>query len=107
MDLVHAGMDGVLSARKETHVAPVEWGPAWLPAAIGAAVGATAMSLGRGRGSGREVAKGALFGSVLGLSCGVAWASRRYTGALARGARRQIASARDAHWLEKNPIDYA
>jgi hypothetical protein len=41
------------------------------------------------------------------LGCGVAWASRGFTGALARGALRQISTVQDLRWLEENPIDYA
>jgi hypothetical protein len=33
--------------------------------------------------------------------------TRHLTGDMAREAKRNINAARDAHWLEKNPIDYA
>ena len=105
--LFHAGMDGLISARNLQAAPRVMWGSAWMPAAIGAAVGATTASLGGSGRSGRGVAKGALFGSVLGLGCGVAWASRGLTLALASGAHRQINAARDVRWLEHHPIDYA
>ncbi len=105
--LVHAGMDGVISARKATNFPRVGWGPACVPAFIGAAVGATRASLGPNRRSGYGAAKGALLGSFVGLGCGVAWATRNYTLALARGARGKIGTAQDLRWLEQNPIDYA
>lgn len=105
--LFHAGMDGLISARKANEAPQRMWSSAWMPAAVGAAVGATNASLGGNRKSGHGVARGALFGSVLGLGCGMAWASRSFTLELARGARRQINAARDVRWLANHPIDYA
>ena len=107
VNLFQAGMDGVVSARKGADMRPVWTRPAWAPAAIGAVVGATTASLTKNRRSGYGVAVGGLVGSVVGLGCGVAWASRGFTGALARGAIRKMNTVRDARWLEKNPIDYA
>ena len=77
------------------------------PAALGAAVGACSQSLNARRRTGYRVAMGSLVGSGLGLGCAAAWASRRLTGELARGVLRDINSARDARWLERNPITYA
>jgi len=48
-----------------------------------------------------------LLGAAIGFSTGMAWGTRRLTGDMARGAKKNIDTARDAHWLEKNPIDYA
>jgi len=107
ISLVQAGMDGVISARKATDIPPVLSSPVWALTAIGAVVGASTASLSRNRKSGYGVAVGGLVGSVLGLGCGLAWASRAFTGALARGATRKINTVRDARWLEMNPIDYA
>jgi hypothetical protein len=65
------------------------------PVAIGAGLGAAGAGLSRRR-SGSRVATAALIGSVVGL----AWASRDST------AIRKINTARDLHWLEKNPVAY-
>ena len=82
-------------------------GSFWAPAALGAAVGACSLSLNPKRRTGYHLAMGSLVGSALGLGCAAAWASRRFTGELARGVLRDINTARDARWLERNPITYA
>jgi len=107
IDLVQAGLDGIDSARKRAGLPLVSMSPVWAPTAIGAAVGASAASLNRNRKARYSVAMGGLVGCVVGLSCGVAWASRGFTGALARGAIRNINTVRDERWLAENPIDYA
>jgi len=107
VNLIQAGMDGVISARNATDIPPVLSGPVWAPAAIGAAVGAWTASRNHNRKSGYHVAMGSLLGTALGLGCGMAWASRAFIGALARGGMRKVDIVRDARWLEQNPIDYA
>jgi hypothetical protein len=107
VNLIQAGMDGVVSARKTTDTSPLFISPVWVPAAIGAAVGVWTASRSRNRRSGYAVAMSGLVGSALGLGCGMAWASRNFTGSLARGAMREINTVRDARWLAENPIDYA
>jgi hypothetical protein len=107
MSLVQAGMDGIGSARRLTPRPPVGIAPLWRPAAVGAMIGASAVSLKKDRNPGYGAALGGLMGGVLGISCAVAWTSRGFTAALARGAARRIGRVRDARWLEKNPIDYA
>lgn len=37
----------------------------------------------------------------------LAWNTRKITSAMARSAAKEIGKARDEHWLEKNPINYA
>ena len=107
LQLIQAGMSGATSAWKTTGITPVLSAPVWTPTAIGAAVGAAAASLRVKRRHGNRAAMGGLVGGVLGMSCGMAWASRGLTAALAEGAIRKIGDARDLHWLENNPIDYA
>lgn len=46
-------------------------------------------------------------GSALGFTAGFAWNTRRVTTRVANSAKRELRKARDAHWLELNPIDYA
>lgn len=46
-------------------------------------------------------------GSALGFTAGFAWNTRRVTTSVANSTKRELRKARDAHWLELNPIDYA
>jgi hypothetical protein len=106
VDLIHAGMDGAVTAEKTT-IVPQDLVRSVLAAtAAGAAVGAATATLNKRR-SQYELAVKSLIGGAVGLGCGLAWASRKYTGSMARGAIRKINLTRDARWLEKNPIDYA
>ena len=106
IELLQAAIDGASSAR-ETSVLPVLGGPVWVPAAVGAVVGASTISLKRNRNPGYDLAVAGLVGSVIGLGCGVVWAARGFAGSIARGAMRKVNTVRDAHWLDRNPIDYA
>jgi hypothetical protein len=108
--LAKAVLDGVTSAPKGTAArsfTPASSGAVWAPMAIGAAIGALTTSLAGKRRSGYNVAAGCLLGSALGLGAGMAWASREFGGAVARGTLRKVNDVRDARWLEKNPIAYA
>jgi hypothetical protein len=113
--LISSGLEGALSAQKKTldgaPVSSVLIGSvrdSWMPAMIGAYVGALGASLGHRRRPHYGAILGAsLLGAAIGLTTGMAWGTRRLTGGMARGAKKNIDVARDAHWLEKNPIDYA
>ena len=110
IDLIRGGWNGAVDARKAN--AALELNPSfastvWTSAAVGAAVGVWSTSSNRDRRSASSLALGGLIGSALGIGCGLTWASRGYTRALVRNAARRINDVRDAHWIEKNPIDYA
>ena len=113
--LISSGLEGARSARNKTLAgAPVTSAlinsvrDSWMPAVIGAYVGALGASLGHRRRTHYGTVMGAsLLGAAIGFSTGMAWGTRRLTGDIARGAKKNIDTARDAHWLEKNPIDYA
>ena len=108
--LVGAGLDGIASARHEVDggaFTPASKAAVWTSTAIGAAIWMLSGGLVGNRRSASNVAVGGLVGSVLGFGAGVAWGSRRFTGTAARSAIRQINTARDERWLERNPIDYA
>jgi len=108
--LAKAVLDGITSAPKATAGKTIPSflrGSGWAPTAIGAAIGVLSASLSRKRRSGYRLAVGGLAGSALGFGAGVVWASRDTTGAIARRTIQKVNSVRDAHWLEKNPIDYA
>ena len=80
---------------------------AFAPAVVGAFLGVLGGSIGnRRRSPGRALAFGVL-GGVIGFGAGVIWENREFTASVASGAWKKISQARDEHWLEKNPIDYA
>ena len=49
----------------------------------------------------------AFLGGAIGFGAGVIWENRKLTASVASGAWKRINQTRDAHWFEKNPIDYA
>jgi len=80
----------------------------WGMAAVGATLGALGVFFGQKRRTASPVvlASGVL-GAAVGFATGMAWRTRHLTGEMARGARNGIDAVRDAHWLAKNPINYA
>ncbi len=57
-----------------------------------------------------RMSKAILFGvtgSVAGFLAGFSWKTRTLTSTLARSAMHEVRRAKDEHWLETNPIDYA
>ena len=113
-ELVESGMEGARSARsgelQDTDLASELASAAaesWRPALLGAVLGAALGSLSNDRKAGRGAVIGGIFGAAIGLAGGIAWESRHVTGALARGAMKQVSSVRDARWLADNPVDYA
>jgi ABC-type Fe3+-siderophore transport system permease subunit len=105
VDLIHAGMDGAVTAGKTAIVPQAAVRTALAAIAVGAGLGAATAAL--DRKSKFELAAKSLIGGAVGLGCGLAWASRKYAVVAARGAARRIGTVRDARWLEKNPIDFA
>jgi hypothetical protein len=113
-NLINSGFEGARSARKKTlegaPVSSVLIGSArdsWMPSLIGAYVGALGASLGHRRKPNYGAILGAsVLGAAIGLTTGMAWGTRHLTGGMARGAKKGIGVARDARWLEKNPIPY-
>ena len=112
--LISSGLEGARFAQKKTlegaplgSVLIVSVCNSWMPSVIGAYVGALGASLGHRRKTNYGAILGAgLLGAVIGLTTGMAWGTRRLTGGMARGAKKGIGVARDARWLEKNPIPY-
>jgi hypothetical protein len=76
-------------------------------AVIGASMGLVALYWGSRRKSAQSAAAFALLGAVVGFSTNMAFSTRQLTGKTVRGAMKNINTVRDAHWLAKNPIDYA
>ena len=112
--LISSGLEGARFAQKKTlegaplgSVLIVSVCNSWMPSVIGAYVGALGASLGHRRKTNYGAILGAgLLGAVIGLTTGMAWGTRRLTGGMARGAKKSIDVARDARWLEKNPVPY-
>ncbi len=50
---------------------------------------------------------GAFLGGVVGFGASLIWENRDLTASVATGAWKSVNRTRDAHWFEKNPIDYA
>ena len=46
-------------------------------------------------------------GSAIGFFAGFTWKTRDLTSSMLEGAAHGIGVARDQHWLERHPIDYA
>ena len=77
-----------------------------LPAAVGAFVGVLASQPRDRRSACKAVAFGFL-GWTIGLGLGIAWQSRGLTTCVTNSALQSIGRARDEHWLQRHPIDYA
>jgi hypothetical protein len=105
--LAKAGWDGVVTAPKERVAQSVLHRGIWAPLLVGAGIGVLSACIGKGSKSGHHLAIGGLLGTALGLGGSIAWASRNYTEGVARSVIHKVNDARDAHWLEKNPIAYA
>ena len=48
-----------------------------------------------------------LAGAAAGFLAGLAWGARDIAAVMTRSARKQLNAARDEHWLQEHPIDYA
>lgn len=112
--VLSSGVEGARSGR-ETYLHGTSVGSflressrdAWKPAIVGACVGALASYPGRRSQSATRAFLWNLLGAVVGLGAGIAWKSRRLTASVADGALKSMGKARDEHWLERHPIDYA
>ncbi len=113
-DLVSTALDGAkdghstVPAENQFPKVLVKSAPSSLGLAVlGAGVGILCSYLGNKK---KLTAESALFGAlggVAGLLIGAGWSSRQATNGIATGAMKNINTARDAHWLERHPIDYA
>ena len=76
-------------------------------AAIGACAGLLQCLVStRGRRISNSVVLGTV-GSAIGFLAGFTWKTRDLTASMVHGAAKNMGSARDEHWLERHPIDYA
>lgn len=77
------------------------------PAALAACIGVLGGCSGRRNRSAARAVEYAVVGGAIGFGVGLAWQSRRLTASVASEAWKKLGRARDEHWLERNPIDYA
>ena len=103
----HTGREAFLNGRPLTPFLNESVSHAWKPAALGACLGALAGYPGNGHKSAHKMFAFGILGATFGFIAGVAWESRGFTLSVARGALRNVEKARDQHWLETHPIDYA
>ena len=77
------------------------------PAVVGACLGILGGYLVNRRRSTVRVLTDGLLGGMIGFGAGMIWENRQFTASVASGAWKGIGKARDEHWFEKHPIDYA
>jgi hypothetical protein len=80
----------------------------WAPTVIGAGIGALCALLMQRRKAANPMTTVALgmAGGLFGFAAGVAWETRDLSSEVARGALKNMGTARDSHWLEKHPISF-
>jgi hypothetical protein len=77
------------------------------PAELGACLGVLTSCREHERRSIGRILASCVLGGLIGLASGLVWQARFLAASTAGGAVEKISKVRDAHWLEKNPIDYA
>ncbi|MFZ1134693.1 MAG: hypothetical protein WAN69_07095 [Candidatus Korobacteraceae bacterium] len=112
--LVNAGITGIRtgqnSARGEQKLSTLAARAArnsLALAAVGACVGLLRSYLGHRRNRVSNALALGTLGSALGFVAGFGWKTRNVTSSVAHSTARELRKARDEHWLESNPIDYA
>lgn len=76
-------------------------------AAVGACAGLMQCLLsGRRNRVPKSLVLGAV-GSAVGFFAGFTWETRDLAASMVQGAAKSMSAARDEHWLERHPIDYA
>jgi hypothetical protein len=102
-----SGREAFLNGRPLTTFLSESVREALKPAALGACIGFLSSYPGRRH---RSIRKGLALSwlcGAIGFGAGFAWSSRRLTAKMAGEARRNVGRARDEHWLDEHPIDYA
>jgi hypothetical protein len=77
------------------------------PAALGACIGVIGSHPSSRHHSAAKALAYGVAGGALGFGVAVFWESRRLVASVASGAAKSMGRARDEHWLERHPIDYA
>jgi hypothetical protein len=112
--LVNAGITGIRngqdSARAEQSLSKLAADAArdsLALAAIGACIGLLRSQIAEKHDRPSKVLALGAIGSVIGFCVGFGWKTRKVTSTVAHSTAREFRRARDEHWLELNPIDYA
>lgn len=104
---IRTGQDSARGDRRLSKVAAEAAQGSLAMTAVGACVGLLASCLlPRSNRLAKAIALGGV-GSALGFLAGFSWQTRDVTSSVAHSAAREVRRARDEHWLETNPIDYA
>ncbi|HXZ79482.1 MAG TPA: hypothetical protein VEG30_06090 [Terriglobales bacterium] len=77
------------------------------PAIVGLCVSLLGCCSAKRRSSASRAIAYGLIGGVVGFGASIVWRSRLLAASVASGAMHSVSRARDEHWLEQNPIDYA
>ncbi len=112
-ELVESGVEGVKEARKAqlespetTDIVTAAALESWQAATIGVLAGAVIGVLADDRKPVRGVITGGLLGAALSFAGSFVWKTRPLTSSMVHGASKHIGTARDLHWLSKNPVNY-
>jgi len=112
--LVNAGISGIrngqASARGQQSLSSLAAEAArgsLVLAAVGASIGLLRAHLPNRRNRSSNAVALGILGSAIGFCAGFGWKTRNVTSSVAHSAAREVRKARDEHWLELNPIDYA
>lgn len=106
--LVQAGITGLRTAEADTN----QHAPKFTYAATGAmkaaaiAAGIGLLASGMKRNPKRAVRNALALGGVT-FCTHLYWTSRTVAPTMLAAVRKQVSKARDQHWLELNPVDYA
>jgi|SRR5581483_10424735 len=76
-------------------------------AALGVGLGVLCSYLGNKRKFTKESIVFGVLGGVGGLVVGLGWSTRHVANGVRVGALHNLRTARDKHWLDHHPIDYA
>ena len=113
-DLVSSGLEGAQAGGEAAlgeETLPevlVESAPSSMGLAVlGAGAGLLCSYFGNKRKLGKESIAFGLIGRLTGLLVGLGWSTRHVTNGVRVGALRHMKNARDEHWLDRHPIDYA
>jgi hypothetical protein len=113
-ELLHSGLEGARAGREAFF-----HGKRLIPflsesarnaltvAAVGACIGVLGGYLRNRHKSASSARVFGMVGGAIGFGLGVASGNRRLGASVVSAAWKNIGRARDEHWLEKNPIDYA
>ncbi|MGI9100885.1 MAG: hypothetical protein ACR2IF_00445 [Terriglobales bacterium] len=113
-ELVNSGLRGAASGR-DSFLQGLRLGPilndsarrACRSAAAGVFMGLLSGYLANRRRGTANALKYAVAGGALGFGAAMVWRNRCLAASVGSGAIHNMGRARDQHWLERHPIDYA